>query len=63
VIQDQQKQIEIRDLRVKATEDRLGDVTKERNDARQSADAWYKSPYLYLFLGLAVGVSAVKISN
>jgi hypothetical protein len=56
VVETQRKQIEIRDLRIKTSEDQLKNVTEQRNDAEHALSAWYRSPWLYLALGLAGGV-------
>lgn len=62
-VSDQKRSIEIRDLRIKQTEDRLLEVSKERDKALDSNEAWYKSPYLYLTLGLILGIATVKAVN
>lgn len=59
----QKQQIEIRDLRIKMVEDRLGEVRVERDDERKAGEAWYRSPNLWLFIGIGLGVSMVRVVN
>ncbi len=58
-IADQKRSMEIRDLRIKQTEDRLKEVQGERD----SKDAWYRSPQLHMLLGFVLGVVIVKKVN
>ncbi len=52
-----------KDAAISAREAELGQyakLTKKQVDELESDKAWYKSPYLYLFLGLAAGVYVGK---
>lgn len=59
----QARQIEIRDLRIRQVEDRMGEVLKERDYERESKESFWRSPTLHLFLGMALGVALVKKIN
>lgn len=49
-------QIKIRDLGLSMRDDQITGLKKDNADLEHSLSAWYRSPYLYLFLGLATGV-------
>lgn len=49
-------QIKIRDLGLSVRDDQITGLKKDNADLEHSMSAWYRSPYLYLFLGLATGV-------
>lgn len=55
-VQAQKEQVEVRDLRIKQDEDQLSAVSKEYESLQKSSNAWYKSPYLFLIMGLGVGL-------
>jgi hypothetical protein len=54
-VQEQKKQVEIRDLRIKDDELQVDVLTKQNKDLAVKNDSFFRSPYLYLFLGLAAG--------
>ena len=57
-IAEQKKAIEIRDLRLDLAKERLEEVSKERDELRGTA--WYKSPYLWLSVGILAGAYVSK---
>lgn len=50
------RQIQLSDLALRQTVDRLTRVELQYKEERESASAWYKSPFLYLSVGLIGGL-------
>ncbi len=59
-LQAKDLQIKIRDEQVGQGQAMLNASVKEVEDLKRERDAWYKSPYLYVVLGLAAGVYVGK---
>lgn len=57
---EQTQQIQIRDLRIKQDEDQLGAVTKDNEVLTSKINSWYRSPYLWVVVGIVAGVYAGK---
>lgn len=49
-------QIKIRDLGIGLRDDQITGLKKDNADLEHYANAWYNNHYLYLFLGMGVGI-------
>lgn len=59
-VQAQKAQIAVRDKELGQAEAMLNVNAKEIADLSDKVDAWYRSPYLWVIVGAAVGAYVVK---
>lgn len=54
-LSDKQKQIDIRDLRITNYDSLTTSLNNENVRLKTEVDAWYRSPYLWVVMGIVVG--------
>jgi len=59
-LSETKKQVEISDLAIKTLKEQNTDLYVQVRDLQESANAWYKNPFILIGVGLVLGVVIAK---